>query len=183
MAVLGDEAVAETVLDRWESVLHGLETDPSSLSPQLDWVAKRQLIEAYRDRHGCDWDDDRLAALDLQYHDLRPERSLYARLGMERLVERRRSGSLAVTEPPRRHPGLVPGPVPGPLARGGGHRQLGFARLRPGRGPAPPRPYDGPTQGNGRPHGGLARGERQPGGACWSDLSSREGTETWQNVS
>ena len=49
-----------------------------------------QLIEAYRDRHGCDWDDHRLAALDLQYHDLRPERSLFARLDTERLVDRRR---------------------------------------------------------------------------------------------
>ena len=53
---------------------------------QLDWVAKRQIMEAYRERHGCGWDDGRLAALDLQYHDLRPERSLYARLGMERLL-------------------------------------------------------------------------------------------------
>ena len=57
------------------------------MAGQLDWVAKLQLLEAYRERHGCDWDDDRLAAVDLQYHDLRPERSLFARLGMERLVD------------------------------------------------------------------------------------------------
>ena len=88
------------VLDRWESVLHALETDPTTLATQLDWVAKHQIMLAYQDRHGCDWDDDRLAALDLQYHDLRPERSLYARLGMERLTgddEVARS----VTQPPR----------------------------------------------------------------------------------
>ena len=35
----------------------------------------------------CDWDDSRLAAVDLQYHDLRPERSLFARLDTERLVD------------------------------------------------------------------------------------------------
>ena len=46
------EAIGEEVLDRWESVLNGLETDPMSLARQLDWVAKLQLIEAYRDRHG-----------------------------------------------------------------------------------------------------------------------------------
>ncbi|MGH9046669.1 MAG: depupylase/deamidase Dop [Acidimicrobiales bacterium] len=97
--VVGGEMVGEMILDRWEGVLHGLESDPASLAGQLDWVAKRQLIEAYRDRHGCGWDDHRLAALDLQYHDLRPERSLFARLRMERLVDDE-SVNKAVTEPP-----------------------------------------------------------------------------------
>ncbi len=69
---LGDESVGAAVLDRWEQVLNGLETDPMSLARQVDWVAKLQLLEAYRDRHGLGWDDPRLAAVDLQYHDLRP---------------------------------------------------------------------------------------------------------------
>ena len=97
---MGDETIGEEVLTRWEAVLHGLETDPMSLARQLDWVAKLQLIEAYRDRHGCDWDDHRLAALDLQYHDLRPSRSLFARLDTERMVDQD-SVAAAVTEPPR----------------------------------------------------------------------------------
>ena len=97
---MGDEAVGEEVLKRWEAVLHGLETDPMSLSRQLDWVAKLQLIEAFRERHGLDWDDHRLAAVDLQYHDLRPSRSLFARMDTERLVTEE-SVVAAVTEPPR----------------------------------------------------------------------------------
>jgi hypothetical protein len=97
---LGDAAIGEDVLVRWEAVLHGLETDPMSLARQLDWVAKLQLIEAYRDRHGCRWDDHRLAALDLQYHDLRPSRSLFARMDTERLVDEA-SVIAAITEPPR----------------------------------------------------------------------------------
>jgi Pup amidohydrolase len=97
--VLGDERVGQMVLDRWEAVLGALETDPMSLARQLDWVAKYQLMTAYMDRHGCDWRDDRLAALDLQYHDLRPERSLYARIGMERLVDDA-AVARAVTTPP-----------------------------------------------------------------------------------
>jgi len=99
LAALGDQAVGAMVVDRWEEVLSGLERDPSSLSRQLDWVAKLGLIEAYRDRHGCGWDDGRLGALDLQYHDLRPERSLYTRLGLERLVDDD-SVAAAVTDPP-----------------------------------------------------------------------------------
>jgi proteasome accessory factor A len=101
LEVIGEEPVGDMVLDRWEAVLHGLETDPGSLVHQLDWVAKHNLIEAYRDRHGCDWDDHRLAALDLQYHDLRPERSLFARLSMERLVSDEEIAE-AITEPPRK---------------------------------------------------------------------------------
>ena len=98
---LGDESVGHDVLRRWEDVLQGLETDPVTVAGKVDWAAKLQLLEGYRDRHGLDWDDHRLAAVDLQYHDLRPERSLFARLDTERLVpvaevER------AVTEPPRR---------------------------------------------------------------------------------
>jgi Pup amidohydrolase len=100
LEMVGGEAVGTTVLDRWEAVLNGLETDPASLARQLDWVAKHQIMEAYRERHRCGWEDDRLAALDLQYHDLRPERSLYARLGMERLVDDD-AVERAVTEPPR----------------------------------------------------------------------------------
>ena len=97
---LGPESVGRDVVDRWEQVLHGLETDPPSLARQIDWVAKLQLLEAYRARHGCAWDDPRLAAVDLQYHDLRPGRSLFARLDTERLVPEA-AVAAAVTDPPR----------------------------------------------------------------------------------
>jgi Pup amidohydrolase len=91
----GDE-----VLRRWESVLSGLETDPMSLNGQLDWVAKYRLLDGYRERHGLNWTDHKLAAMDLQYHDMRPERSLFARLPMERLLTDAAIDE-AMTEPPR----------------------------------------------------------------------------------
>lgn len=97
---LGDESIGTAVLERWEQVLHGLETDPMTLARQVDWVAKLQLLEAYRDRHGLGWGDPRLSAVDLQYHDLRPSRSLFARLDTERLVDQD-SVDLAVSDPPR----------------------------------------------------------------------------------
>jgi proteasome accessory factor PafA2 len=80
------QAVGEQVLARWESVLTALETDPMSLADQLDWVAKYRLINGYRERHDLAWDDARLAAMDLQYHDMRPEKSLFARCGLERIT-------------------------------------------------------------------------------------------------
>ena len=84
---------------RWGAVLAALETDSMSLADQLDWVAKYRLIDAYRERHGLAWNDARLRAMDLQYHDLRPEQSLFARVGMERLVTDAEVEH-AMTEPP-----------------------------------------------------------------------------------
>jgi proteasome accessory factor A len=99
LEAVGEEVGAE-VLRRWEEVLTGLETDPMSLAGQLDWVAKWQLISAYRDRHDLQWDDAKLKAMDLQYHDIRPERSLSSRIGLERLVGDEEIAS-AMTNPPR----------------------------------------------------------------------------------
>ncbi len=78
--------VGADVLARWESVLTALESDPMSLAGQLDWVAKYRLINGYRERHDLSWDDARLAAMDLQYHDLRPGKSLFDRCGLERIT-------------------------------------------------------------------------------------------------
>jgi proteasome accessory factor A len=90
---------AHEVLQRWEAVLTGLETDPMSLADQLDWVAKYRMIEGFRSRHGVSWDDPKVTALDLQYHDLRPSKSLFARLGVETVLDADEV-ERAVTDPP-----------------------------------------------------------------------------------
>ena len=98
-AFLGDESQASLVLGYWEAALEGLESNPESLSDTVDWIAKRRLLEAYADRNGLGPLDPRLRAMDLQYHDLRPERSLSDRLGLVELVGRDEILT-AVTEPP-----------------------------------------------------------------------------------
>jgi proteasome accessory factor PafA2 len=79
------------VLSRWEDVLTRLESDPMSLAGQLDWVAKRELMEGYRRRDGLGWDAARLHLVDLQYADVRPDKGLYNRLAargrMTRLLD------------------------------------------------------------------------------------------------
>ena len=99
LEAVGGEEMGREILRRWERVLTGLESDPMSLATQLDWVAKYRVIKAYRERHGLSWSDPKLSAMDLQYHDVRPEKSLYARLGMERLLDEERI-QRAMTEPP-----------------------------------------------------------------------------------
>ncbi len=76
------------VLQRWEAVLTGLEEDAMSLHRELDWVAKRRLLEAYRARHGLDWSDPKMALIGLQYHDVRRDRGLYYKLAAGGDVER-----------------------------------------------------------------------------------------------
>ncbi|MEX1047740.1 MAG: depupylase/deamidase Dop [Actinomycetota bacterium] len=68
------------LLQRWESVLAGLEDDPLSLHRELDWVAKYRLLDGYRARDGLGWDDSKLRLIDLQYHDVRRDKGLYYRL-------------------------------------------------------------------------------------------------------
>jgi proteasome accessory factor A len=72
--------VVEDVLEKWQYVLDNLEIDPRRLSQHLDWVIKKKLLDAYRRRHGYQWDDSHVRMLDLQYHDIRPDKGLYIRL-------------------------------------------------------------------------------------------------------
>jgi proteasome accessory factor PafA2 len=91
------------ILQRWETILTGIEDEPLSLHRELDWVAKYRLLEAYRERDGLDWRHPKLAMIDLQYHDVRVDRGLYHRLAdagkMERLVAEAEVAA-AIMEPP-----------------------------------------------------------------------------------
>jgi proteasome accessory factor A len=91
------------VLNRWESVLNRLAEDPMTLSRELDWVAKLELLEGYRQRDGIGWGHPRLQLVDLQYTDIRPDKGLYNRLAargrMVRLADEAQV-ERAVYEPP-----------------------------------------------------------------------------------
>lgn len=91
-------------LDMWEHVMAGLETDPLSMGREIDWVTKYNLIERYRARHGLQLDDARIALLDLQYHDIDRQRSVFYKLQNAGLVERMVSDSMiieAIDTPPQ----------------------------------------------------------------------------------
>ncbi len=79
--------VGREVLALWDGILAGLERDPESVAHQVDWVAKRRLVRGYAERHAAKPNDARLKNLDLQYHDLRADRCLALRVGLDTLVE------------------------------------------------------------------------------------------------
>ncbi|HZK32404.1 MAG TPA: depupylase/deamidase Dop [Corynebacterium sp.] len=74
--VLATDDVDNKVLDLWDEVMDLLAADPLRTSHLLDWTAKYALITGYVDR-GVAWSDPKLRAIDLQYADISPERSLH----------------------------------------------------------------------------------------------------------
>ncbi len=86
---VGDEPDEQTadVLDRWGSLLDRLAQDPASCAREVEWLAKLRLLEGMRRRDRLAWDHPRLAAVDLQWSDVRPERGLYHRLVAAGAVE------------------------------------------------------------------------------------------------
>ena len=47
------------------------------MGDRIDWVAKRAIVEQYREAEGLDWGDDALHSVDLEYHNIDPEKSLF----------------------------------------------------------------------------------------------------------
>ena len=100
-----DDPVWNLLIEEWARTLGLLETDPDKPADTLDWVAKRRLFEGYVSRDGLQWTNSKLRALDLQYHDVDPEKGLYYRLAargsMRRLFTDEQIAD-AVSNPPTR---------------------------------------------------------------------------------
>src|SRR5438093_553828 len=82
------DAASKDVLARWTDVMEKLESDPMQLDRELDWVIKRQWIESYMTRNRLSWRDPKISLMDLQYHDIRPDRGLYYKLVGRDMVDR-----------------------------------------------------------------------------------------------
>lgn len=82
------DPIEKQALQMWEHCLTAIADDPLKLDREVDWVIKYKLVEAYRERHGLSLADARVALVDLQYHDINRQRSLYYRMQRKGLVER-----------------------------------------------------------------------------------------------
>ena len=80
------EEEGKNILRRWREVLEGLHDDPSTMSHVIDWVAKKRIVDGISERHNLRASDPRLKAIDLQYHDMRTEKCLALRAGLETMV-------------------------------------------------------------------------------------------------
>ena len=86
----GLESVGEEdgklILSRWRETLEGLRQDPSTMSHVIDWVAKKRIVDGIAERYDLRANDPRLKAIDLQYHDMRTEKCLALRAGLETMT-------------------------------------------------------------------------------------------------
>jgi proteasome accessory factor A len=82
------DPVEKDVLAKWEAVLAALARDPMELDTRIDWVMKKAMIESFMQRKSLDWDSPQVQMLDLQYHDLRPDKGLYFLLARQGRAER-----------------------------------------------------------------------------------------------
>ncbi len=82
------DVVTRDVLQKWGEVLEALARDPMELSAKIDWVIKKAMIESFMQKKNLDWDSPQVSLLDLQYHDVRPDKGLYFLLERQGRVER-----------------------------------------------------------------------------------------------
>lgn len=107
-----DDEDVQWVLREWCEVLDWLEREPMALSDRLDWVAKRRLMEMFIEAEATSWDDERLKAIDLAYHNVDVGEGLYYALEanglMRRLVSDEEIES-AICNPPNNTRALIRG--------------------------------------------------------------------------
>lgn len=83
------DPMTQETLDLWSQMLTSVSGDRELAGRTLDWCAKLALMESYRTRDHLAWSDPRLALIDLQYSDVRPDKGLALTLERKGLLERR----------------------------------------------------------------------------------------------
>lgn len=100
-AVLNDQAREDVAI--WVETLRMLRKDPGAAATRVEWVAKRELFTALGKRLSAGWSDPKLAALDIQWADLRPGRSPVDKLRqtgrMENICDVAEASAAATTPP------------------------------------------------------------------------------------
>ncbi|MDP9241538.1 MAG: Pup--protein ligase [Actinomycetota bacterium] len=101
----GVDTQSQKLLDEWANSLDALSAGESQrLVRKVDWVAKQQLVERYRQKHSLPLSSPRVALLDLAYHDVNRNRGLYyliERSGRADRIATDVEVQTAVREPPQ----------------------------------------------------------------------------------
>jgi len=100
----GESAQTNWILDNWRQILDDLETDPMATEDRVDWVAKRKIVEQYMAEENLDWTDDALHSVDLEYHNIDPEKSLFYAfqdMGRSKRTLDEMDITMAMTDPPQ----------------------------------------------------------------------------------
>ena len=66
----GRDSMTNEILDRWINTLESLEEEPMQLSREIDWIIKKNLIDAYTKKTEKKLYDPEVRNIDLQYHEV-----------------------------------------------------------------------------------------------------------------
>jgi proteasome accessory factor A len=73
----GANEETDWLLESWSFTLEALGNKPESLIGGVDWITKKWLLETFMESEGLTWDDPWLQSLDLEYHNIDPEKGLF----------------------------------------------------------------------------------------------------------
>ncbi len=73
------------ILQQWREMLDGVRDHPEEVADRVDWVAKRRVVQGFQSRYNLAPRDAKLRAIDLQYHDVRRDKSLAQRVGLREM--------------------------------------------------------------------------------------------------
>ena len=82
----GGNKESDWIIQEWKRTLNELKHNPEKLSDRIDWAIKEKLFTEFMETENIDWDDPMLQSLDLEYHNLDPDRGLYRGLEQENEV-------------------------------------------------------------------------------------------------
>ena len=82
----GKDRESKWVIQEWRKTLNELKHSPDKLSDRIDWAIKEKLFLEFIESENLNWDDTILQSLDLEYHNLDPDRGLYRGLEQENEV-------------------------------------------------------------------------------------------------
>jgi proteasome accessory factor A len=72
-----DDPVMKQIVGMWEHVLDCLENDQERLLRQVDWIAKRDVVEKVRARENISLAHPKIALMDLAYHNVNRKKGIY----------------------------------------------------------------------------------------------------------
>jgi len=73
----GANEETDWLLESWSFTLEALGNKPESLIGGVDWITKKWLLETFMESEKLSWDDPWLQSLDLEYHNIDPEKGLF----------------------------------------------------------------------------------------------------------
>ncbi|HXJ73313.1 MAG TPA: proteasome accessory factor PafA2 family protein, partial [Candidatus Dormibacteraeota bacterium] len=79
----GRDAETDAILQLWEWVHQALASNRNALVGIVDWISKEFLFQAFREEEGIEWGHPWFESLDLEYHQIDPDRSLALPLAKE----------------------------------------------------------------------------------------------------